>query len=213
MRTFQNLCLLIGATALGAAWGCIAITVLGAFTVFRARSGEDWGTSLGMLLSGACFGAPLGAIAGFQGARLIARDEREAWSAIVWIGVALGFLLGPVSTFFAVSNLRPDFVGVLIVVVVTVMFATVGGMLATSGERLWRRASMGRSRSVAAGLAVLIVLVSASVLALLLTMLLEGRWTVFEMALAILIGVPILCGMVWRLPGDSRARTHRAFRR
>src|SRR5436305_13428613 len=126
MRWLQNVLLLIGATALGSAWGCIAIALLGALTVFRARSGEDWGTAFGMMYAGGCCGLPLGAIAGFAGALSIAREESEDWSAMGWIGIALGSGLGAASYSFGVGQVRVDLVKVLIAAVVTSRVGTVG---------------------------------------------------------------------------------------
>jgi hypothetical protein len=206
VRSLQTILLVIGATALGSAWGCIAMGLIGAFTIFRARSGEDWGTAYGMMYSGLCCGLPLGAIAGFAGAVRIAREESEDWSAIVWIGVALGVAMGPVCYYFEASQLRSDVISALIVAIVTAMFGTVGGMLAATGEGLWRRASRGQSQSVATGLGLLFVFISTSFVLVLVTVLISSQWTVFQLALLVLIGVPILCGSVMWLRRDGRQK-------
>ena len=206
VRFLQNFLLVIGATALGSAWGCIAIALVGAFTIFRARSGEDWGTAYGAMYSGACCGVPLGALAGLFGAILSARDEIEDWSAIVWIGVALGVAMGPVCYYCEASQLRSDLISALIVAIVTAMFGTVGGMLAATGEGLWRRASRGQSQSVATGLGLLFVFIPTSFVLVLVTMLISRQLTVFQLALLVLIEVPILCGSVTWLRLDGKQK-------
>ena len=110
MRWLQNMLLLIGATALGSAWGCIAIALLGAVTVFRARSGEDWGTAFGMMYAGACCGLPLGALAGFAGALDIAREESEDWSrdGLDWRGAGRRAGSGGLSLRGGPGSLGPD---------------------------------------------------------------------------------------------------------
>ena len=212
MRWLQNMLLLIGATALGSAWGCIAIALLGALTVFRARSGEDWGTAFGMMYAGACCGLPLGALAGFAGALRIAREESEDWSAMVWIGVALGAGLGAAIYHFVVGQVRFDLMNVLIAAVATAMFGTVGGMLAATGEGLWRRASTGRSQFNTTVLGLLFAFVTASLLLVLVTMLFSRQLTVLQLAWSILIGVPILCGTLMWLRADWHHNSERRTR-
>jgi len=206
---------LIGATALGSAWGCIAIALLGALTIFRARSGEDWGTAFGMIYAGGCCGLPLGALAGFAGALHIAREECEDWSPMVWIGVALGAGMGVAIYDFVVGQVRFDLINVLIAAIATAMFGTVGGMLAATGEGLWRRASSGRSQFHTTVLGLLFAFVTASSLLVLAIMLFSRQLTVLQLAWSILIGVPILCGtLMWlRVAGNQksewRTRSHR----
>jgi hypothetical protein len=211
VRSLQRILLFIGATALGSAWGCIAIALLGAFTIFRARSGEDWGTAFGAIFSGACFGLPLGGLAGIGAARVIASDESDDWGPFVWIGVAVGVSLGLASCYFGVSNLRFDVVGALIAVIATAMFGAIGGMLAAIGEGLWRRTRRGTSRLAAIGLAALCAFVAISMLCVLARMQFNKQLTGVQIALTLLIGAPILCGStIWlrngqrRQPGRSR---------
>ena len=212
MRSLQNVFLFVGATALGSAWGGIAIALIGALTVFRARSGEDWGTVFGVIFSGACLGMPLGAVAGIAAARVIASDESDDWGPIVWIGVALGVAVGLASCYFGVSNLRFDLIGALIVVIGTAMFGAIGGLLAATAEGLWRRASRGRSLVVGIVLGLLFVFIASSLVLAMASMAFSSRLTGFQLAVAFLIGVPILCGLIaWlRYDGKRRRRRKRA---
>jgi hypothetical protein len=216
MRPLQNILLLIGATALASAWGCIAIALLGALTVFRARSGEDWGTAFGMMYAGGCCGLPLGALAGFAAALHIAREATEDWSMIVWIGVALGVALGPASYSFKVAQApfgvaqAPfDLMNVVVAALVTAMSGTVGGMLAATVEGLWRRASTGRSQFVSTVLGLLFAFVPVSLLLVVVTMLFSSHLTVLQFAWSILIGVPILCGTLTWLKGEEKQKRER----
>jgi hypothetical protein len=103
--------------------------------------------------AGGCCGLPPGALAGFAATLRIAREGNEDWSMIVWTGVALGVAVGPASCSFGVAQAPSgvaqapfDLMNMLIAAVVTAMFGTVGGMLAATGDGLWRRVSTGRSQ-------------------------------------------------------------------
>ncbi len=205
MRSLQKVLLIIGATAVGSAWGCIAVALIAALTVARARSGEDWGTGLGVMYAGACCGFPLGAIAGFAGALRIAEVESEDWSLVVWIGVALGAAVGLASCHFNASQLRFDWISLLIVAVVTVTFGTVGGMTAAVGEGTWRRITRGRSQFATTVLGLVCASVVASLLLGLVTMLVSRQLTALQFAWSILIGIPILCGALMWLRRGRRA--------
>jgi len=168
------------------------MALLGAYTVFRARSGEDWGTAYGVLASGVCCGLPLGAIAGFAAALRMVRDGLEDWSAFQWLGVALGIALGPMACSFGVSNLRLDLTGVLIVAVATAVCGTLGGLLATACEGLWRRASRDRSPFITAVLGLLFTFIPAMLLLIVVALLYRQQLTGLRLAWSILIGAPIL---------------------
>jgi hypothetical protein len=205
VRSLQGFLLIIGATVLGSVWGCLAIALIGAFTIFRARSGEDWGTYYGVMYSGFCCGVPLGALAGFAGAIRFAQEESEDWSPIVWIGVALGVALGPIlSYYFGVGPVQSGWMNLLIIAVVTPMFGTIGGMVAATGEGIWRRARRGRSPVVATGLGLLFAFVPTLLLVVLATLLLSQQLTGYQLALSILVGVPILCVSAAWLRGDRK---------
>jgi hypothetical protein len=196
MRSVQTALMVVGATVLGSVWGCVAIGMVGAFTVFRARSGEDWGTAFGVMYSGLCCGIPLGAILGIvAGARML-RDEQEDWSPIIWIGVALGAALGLfISYREVVGQVQSDWLKVLLTVVVAATIGTMGGMLAAIGEGIWRRTSEGHSQVVRLGLRLLLALIPAVLLLGLATRLFSRQWTGYQVGLCILVGVPILCGV------------------
>jgi hypothetical protein len=205
VRSLQDFLLMIGATALGSVWGCLAIALVGAFTVFRARSGEDWGTYYGVMYSGFCCGVPLGALAGLVCARQVAQDARENWSPIVWIGVVVGVALGPIMSYYVgMSQVKFDLMNVLIIAVATAMFGTVGGMLAATGEGIWRRATKGRSRFLATGLGLFFAFIPTVLMLVLATLLVSRQLTGFQLAWSILIGVPILCGFVTWLRRDGK---------
>jgi hypothetical protein len=212
VRSLRAFLTVLGATALGAVWGCIAVALLGAFTVFRAASGEDWGTSFGVMYSGLCCGASLGALAGFMAAMRIARAGGEDWSPVVWIGVASGVALGPLGYRLAVGQVRLDLVSMLLVAVVAAMSGTVGGMLAATGEGIWRRASGSRGKSPTTGFGLLLAFLALSSLFAMATLLLGGRWTGLQLAVSILIGVPILCGSVAWLGRDEEEVSGHRFR-
>jgi hypothetical protein len=196
VRFLQSLLRVIGATVLGSVWGCVAVGLIGAFTVFRARSGEDWGTAFGVLYSGFCCGVPLGGLVGFVGAIWIVQDEQEDWSPIVWIGVALGAALGFFAGYREVTGqVHLPWLRVLLIAVVAATIGTVGGTLAASGERIWRRATKGRSQVVASGLGILLALIATVLLLGLATRLFSGQWTGLQLAVWILVGVPILSGV------------------
>jgi hypothetical protein len=198
---------IIGSTALGAVWGCIAIAAVGAFSIFRARSGEDWGTAFGVMYSGFCCGMPLGAIAGLAVAARIAQEETRDWSPIVWIGVTLGVALGPIMSYqLGVHAIQFYSMNALIVALVAAALGTVGGMLAAAGEGMWRLASAGRSRFVATLLGLFFVMLTAISLLAAATPLLGKQLTATQLAWSLLIAVPILFGLLtWQKGGRSRS--------
>src|SRR4051794_6704837 len=101
----------------------------------------------------------------------------------------------------------------LIIAAVAATCGTVGGMLAATGEGIWRRASMGRSRAVVTEIGLLFVFVTALFLLALATRLFSGQLTGFQLALSILIWVPILCGLaMWLSFEEKQKRIGNRFR-
>jgi hypothetical protein len=203
--------MVLGMTVLGSVWGCVAAGLVGAFTIFRARSGEDWGSAFGVMYSAFCCGVPLGALAGFLAAIRVLQSEVEDWSPIVWIGVCLGVGLGLFISFSRLmGQLQTVATQLLLTAIVTAATGAVGGILAAAGEQIWVRATRGSYRLVAAVLGLLLALVPALCVLGVAALCFAGRITPLELALSILIGVPILCGLaLWaRFENATRSSTH-----
>jgi hypothetical protein len=152
VRGFQNLLLVVGATALGACAFYLALfCYMEASGLGRHGPSDLGGAGLGFLL--AAGSVALGAIVGFiAGVWRIRRHGRGLWTRRIWIGVSLGLVTGVLLHFAnklpRVPRLIEMFESWPVAAVLTSALATLGGVIAKlTGSRLPRADDKRRDRN------------------------------------------------------------------
>ncbi len=135
---FQNTLLVIGTTALGSGFGALALH-LGLSMLATEPKGENFGGALfwiGMI----CCGGMLGGCGGFGGAvGWIARHESRTWSPLVWIGAALGLVVGLFVSFRFPDRRLELWFWLLCAAFIVPACSAVGGLLASLAVACQRR--------------------------------------------------------------------------
>jgi hypothetical protein len=136
MRVFQNILVVVGATALGAGAFYLALFCYAEATGLGSHGPSDLGAAaLGFLL--ATGSAALGAIVGFVAAVWwIRTHDGKRWTRRIWIGVFVGLVTGIVLHFASTLPRVPTLVEMFeprpVAVVLTTALATLGGIIAKS---------------------------------------------------------------------------------
>lgn len=135
MRNLQKFLLVVGAAALGAAVGCLALFCYIEITGWGSNHGKnDLGTAgLGILL--AIGSAAIGAIFGFVTAIWwIRKHDSGLWPSRIWIGITLGLVAGVALHYGNKLPPVPTLVEIFdhwqVAAVLTAALATLGGTIA-----------------------------------------------------------------------------------
>jgi hypothetical protein len=99
MRILQNVLVVIGSMALGTTLGYSGLVFV--IASMQRSGGEPWQAGFGQYLGGLICGAPLGAVAGLAASAgwIHSREEFQRWSALVWLGVFFGLVVGLAASF------------------------------------------------------------------------------------------------------------------
>ena len=151
MRVFQNLLLVVGATALGACTFYLALFCYAEATGLGRHGPSDLGAAgLGFLL--ATGSVALGAIVGFVAAVWWIRKHNSGlWTRRIWIGVALGLVTGVVLHFANRLPRVPTLVEMFEpwppAAVLTAALSMLGGVIAKLTGSQWHRSAGDVRRS------------------------------------------------------------------
>lgn len=134
MRSLQDVLLVIGSTALGTLLGYFGLILV--IASMQRPGGEPWQAGFGQYLGGLLCGAPLGSLTGLalSVGWIRARDRPRVWSVLVWLGVLLGFAMGPVVSSRWNAHQGTGWWGTA---VVTAACATAGGFVAGVCLEFW----------------------------------------------------------------------------
>lgn len=99
MRIFQNVLVVVGATALGTVLGFFGLALF--IASLQRPGGEPWQAGYGQFLGGFFCGMPVGAIVGLvlSACWIMRREVHRGWGPLIWMGVVLGLTAGLAWTF------------------------------------------------------------------------------------------------------------------
>ena len=143
MRVFQNLLVVVGATALGICAFYLALFCYAEATSLGRHGPSDLGAAgLGFLLATGT--TALGAIVDFVAAVWwIRKHDSELWTSRIWVGVTVGLVTGVVFHFANALRRVPTLVEMFeswpVAAVLTTALGTLGGMIAKLTGSRWQR--------------------------------------------------------------------------
>jgi cytochrome bd-type quinol oxidase subunit 2 len=138
LRLLQNIAVVVGAI-------CVAlVSTFYAFVILIADKGDPETRGYGIYIGGLFCVAPLGVILGVMASILWIRARRHdaLWSKFVWLGIAVGLVLGP---FLSFSRIGPhDDFGWWATWIVTIASGALGGFMVSVLSALQRPPNLQR---------------------------------------------------------------------